>query len=198
MYWGGRGVAQNCSILDMLCWYLLLFIDHAPVHKAQDAVGLLRCQGTRPAHVQLAFQDAQVVSRGLHPKLSVPNLSHCQGLFLPRCRTQHLSLLNFTSFFSAHFSNPSRSLWMAALLVSLPSSPPICCPLQTWWECTPLPPQGHWSRELLAVKFIFTIISKLNNLISLINFSRCISMTLQTTYECSELPRLLWDSNNPM
>lgn len=28
-------------------------------------------------------------------RFSVHNLSHCQGLFLPRCRSQHLSVLNF-------------------------------------------------------------------------------------------------------
>lgn len=182
-YIGGR--EQNCSILDMVCWvagdknfpHLLLFIHHAPVHKVQDSVGRLRCQGTLPAHAQLALhQDAQVLSRELLRRLSVPNLSHCQGLFLPRCRTQHLFLLNFTRFLSAHFSSLSRSTWTAALTLSLSICPPIC-PLQTWWECILLPPQGCWSRELLAVKFIFTIISESCNLVSLINFISCISIT---------------------
>lgn len=42
-------------------------------------------------------------------------LYFCQGFFLPRCRTLHLSSLNFIRLLLAHSSNLARSLWMAAL-----------------------------------------------------------------------------------
>lgn len=42
-----------------------------------------------------------------------------RGYSFPKCRTLHSFLLNFTRFFLAHFSNLSRSLWMAAVPLSL-------------------------------------------------------------------------------
>ena len=45
---------------------------------------------------------------------SAPSLYWCMGLFLPRCRTLHLLLLNFIRFVSAQLSGLSRSRWMAA------------------------------------------------------------------------------------
>jgi len=45
---------------------------------------------------------------------AAPSINQCRGLFLPRYRTLHVSLLNFIRLLSAHFSSLSRSLWMAA------------------------------------------------------------------------------------
>jgi len=44
-----------------------------------------------------------------------PSICSCMGFFLPRCRTWHITFLNFVRFLSAYFSNLSRSLWMAEL-----------------------------------------------------------------------------------
>ena len=43
-----------------------------------------------------------------------PSLYWCVGLFLPRCRTLLLPLLNSIRFLSAQLSSLSRSRWMAA------------------------------------------------------------------------------------
>ena len=45
---------------------------------------------------------------------SIPSLYWCMGLFLPRCRTLHLPLLNLIRFLSAQLSSLSRCHWMAA------------------------------------------------------------------------------------
>lgn len=42
--------------------------------------------------------------------LSAPSIYWCLGLFLPKCRTCHLPLLNFTMFLTKHFSYLLRSL----------------------------------------------------------------------------------------
>ena len=46
------------------------------------------------------------------------------GLFLPRCRTLHLPLLNLIRFLSAQLSSLSRSRWMAEQPASISTTPP--------------------------------------------------------------------------
>jgi len=53
---------------------------------------------------------------------SAPNLYWIMCLFLPRCRTLHLPLLNLISFFSTKLSSLSKSCWMAAQPSSLSHS----------------------------------------------------------------------------
>ena len=45
---------------------------------------------------------------------STPSLYWCMALFLPRCRTLHLPLLNLIRFLFAQLSSLSRSHWTAA------------------------------------------------------------------------------------
>ncbi|XP_068788224.1 uncharacterized protein [Struthio camelus] len=55
---------------------------------------------------------------------STPSLYWCMGLFLPRCRTLHLPLLNFRRVLSAQLSSLSRSLGMAAQSSGVSAPPP--------------------------------------------------------------------------
>ena len=55
---------------------------------------------------------------------STPSLYWCMGLFLPRCRTVHLPLLNLIRFLSAQLSSLSRSRWLAAQPASVSTTPP--------------------------------------------------------------------------
>lgn len=90
----------------------------APVSTAQDTADLPVCQGPLLAPVCLAVhQDPQVLSRRAAPH----NMS-LEGLFLLRCRTLQMPLLNFLEFLLTHYFCVSCFLWMAALLLSA-----ICC-----------------------------------------------------------------------
>lgn len=71
----------------------------------------LNSKGTLLAYVQAAFQ------------LSGPQHVLVLGLFLPWCRTLHITLLNFMRFMPAHFSNLPMSLWMASL-TNISATPP--------------------------------------------------------------------------
>jgi len=55
---------------------------------------------------------------------STPSLYWCIGLFLPRCRTLHLPLLNLIRFLSAQTSSLSRSRCMAAQPSGASTTPP--------------------------------------------------------------------------
>ena len=55
---------------------------------------------------------------------STPSLYWCMGLFLPRCRTLYLPLLNFIRFLCAQLSSLSRSRWMAAQPSGVSTTPP--------------------------------------------------------------------------
>ncbi|KAK4810857.1 hypothetical protein QYF61_008829 [Mycteria americana] len=74
---------------------------HASFDAAQDTVGLLGCERTLLAHVQLFIHQ-------------YPSLYWNRGLPQPRCRTLHLALLNLMRFTQAHFSSLPRSLWMTS------------------------------------------------------------------------------------
>lgn len=43
-----------------------------------------------------------------------PSMYWCRGLFVPRCRTSHFSLLNCMRLLLAHFPSKWRTLWKAA------------------------------------------------------------------------------------
>lgn len=60
-------------------------------------------------------QDPRTFPTELLPSQSVPSLHHRQGLFLSRCRTLHLSLINFIMVLSACSSCLSWCFWVAAL-----------------------------------------------------------------------------------
>ena len=63
---------------------------------------------------------------------STPSLYWCMGLFLPRCRTLHLPLLNFIRFLSAQLSSLSRSHWMAAQAAGVSTTPPSFVSSRFW------------------------------------------------------------------
>lgn len=78
--------------------------------------------GQRQHWITLGFSSPALGQPPAHAALwqvSPPSgslsLYFCQGFFLPRCRTLHLSSLNFIRLLLANSSNLARSLWMAAL-----------------------------------------------------------------------------------
>lgn len=82
---------------------------------ARDTTGHLCFKGTAPAPAQLGVhQDPQILFFWALFWLVTPAMFWCLGLFLPRCRTLHLSLLNSVRFLAAHLSSLLTSLWMAA------------------------------------------------------------------------------------
>lgn len=91
--------------------YFPSFLDHTFVNAAQD-VWFLQCKGTLLPHIQPGVYQ---VSYGVTlQSCSLVSLYSCTGLFLPRCRTQHLSFLNIVRSCSGNFSS-----W---LMFPLPSS----------------------------------------------------------------------------
>lgn len=88
--WGGSMSAENRETL-------LTTSFHATVHRWL----VLTLLSTRSPGSS---------SQSFYP---VPGLHLCQGLFLSRCRTLHLSQMDFIMFLSAHSSCLSRYLWMA-------------------------------------------------------------------------------------
>lgn len=90
---------------------------------AQDAAGLLCCQGALLAHIP--HHSPQALPTDLLPPASPsPSLYLCQQLFLLTSRTSHLSLLNFIRFLWVHPSSPPRYLWMTSLPSRALSGPP--------------------------------------------------------------------------
>ena len=89
-----------------------------------DTISFLCCKDTllAPVHPGVLHVPTSFFTKLLSSWVAT---SWCLGLFFPRCRTLHISLLNFMKFLSAHFSSLSRSLWMAAqlcgVLVTCPS-----------------------------------------------------------------------------
>lgn len=74
------------------------------------------CHGSLVFRAQLTAHHGP---RGLFnraaPRAGSPSLGCCTRLFLPRCATWHLFLLNFSSFLLAHALSLSRSCWTATL-----------------------------------------------------------------------------------
>ncbi|KAK4826403.1 hypothetical protein QYF61_008690 [Mycteria americana] len=83
---------------------------HTSFDAAQDTVGLLGCEYTLPAHVQLFIHPYPKAT--LKPFIPQPVL--IPGVVLTHGRTLHMALLNLMRFTWAHFSSLSRSLWMAS------------------------------------------------------------------------------------
>lgn len=98
------------------------------------------------AHCWLTFKLSTMTPSFFSTKLlsiqSVPNLSFCIGLCQPRCKALCLPLLNFRRSPTAHFCSPTRSIWVAALPVSV-SSTPLNHP-QTCWEVSLFHHPGHY------------------------------------------------------
>lgn len=70
---------------------------------------------------------------------SVPSLC---GFLFTRCRTLHLSLLNFIGFLSARCSSLCR-LKSGTILQHIDCSS-FLCHLWTWWDHTVPPSPDHW------------------------------------------------------
>ncbi|KAK4818676.1 hypothetical protein QYF61_017421 [Mycteria americana] len=104
--------------LDLLQQLHVLLVLRAPELDAvlQGTVGLLGCERTLSAHIQLSVhQYTKSFSAGLLLITSSPSL----------CRTLHLALLNLMRFTQAHFSSLSRSLWMTSRPSGM-STAPLC------------------------------------------------------------------------
>ena len=84
---------------------------HTSLDAAEDTVGLLGCEHTLVAHVQLfihQYPQVFLIRAALNPFIRQPLLI---GLPRPMCRTLRMALLNMR-FTWAHISSLSRSLWM--------------------------------------------------------------------------------------
>ena len=86
--------------------------DTVLLHTAQDTISHVSHKATLLAHVSAPV--TQDCSAKPLCSWAPPSRYWCWGLFLPRCRTLHLSLLNFVKFLSVHFSSLLRSFWLAA------------------------------------------------------------------------------------
>lgn len=71
------------------------------------------CTVLAPARLGV-HQDPQVLFFWAVFWLVTPRMFWCLGLFLPKSRTLHLSLLNSVRLLASHFSSLLTSLWMAA------------------------------------------------------------------------------------
>lgn len=101
-----RGIIACLDVLALLLlilsWMLLAFLS-ARAH-------------CRPKFSLLSTKTPMSFPAELLYSQCISSLYHCNEFFLPRCRTWHLSLLNFMKFLLAYSSSLSRSLWMLALL----------------------------------------------------------------------------------
>ncbi|KAK4814241.1 LOW QUALITY PROTEIN: hypothetical protein QYF61_012737 [Mycteria americana] len=100
--------------VDSLQQLHVLLVLRAPDIVLQDTVGLLGCEHTLLAHVQLfVHQYPQVLFHRATLDHIIP-----QPVLKPRIAptqvTLHLALLNLMRFTQAHFSSLSRSLWMTS------------------------------------------------------------------------------------
>ena len=87
---------------------------------------------------------------------SAPSLYWCMRLFLPRCRTLHLPLLDFIRFLTAHLFSPSRSCWMAARPSSVSVTPPSFVSSANCWRYTLSLHPAHWWRSWTRVGWVLT------------------------------------------
>ena len=72
----------------------------------------------------LSTRTPRSFSAELLSSRSSPNLYCCTQLFLPRCKTPHLLLLNLIRFLPAQLSSLSRFCWMATQPSSVSSTHP--------------------------------------------------------------------------
>ncbi|KAK4824005.1 hypothetical protein QYF61_009219 [Mycteria americana] len=85
---------------------------HAAFDAAQDTVGLVGCERTLLAHVQLFIhQYPQVLLHRAALNPFIPQPVWIPGAALTQVHLAFLKLMRFTQ---AHFSSLSRSLWMAS------------------------------------------------------------------------------------
>ncbi|XP_048796179.1 uncharacterized protein LOC125691181 isoform X2 [Lagopus muta] len=97
---------------------------HALCNAAQDAIGPLGHKGTLLAHGNLSStRTPRSLSAELPSSTSSPILYCCMPLFLPRCKTLHLLLLNLIRFSFAQLSAcPALAEWQHGLQPILPTS----------------------------------------------------------------------------
>ena len=153
--------ARSSDVRTALCEgseVLLGFYKLPQPNAAQEAIGLLCHKGTLVARDQLGVhQDYQVLFCQAAFQPARPSLFWCLRLFLPRGRTWHFPVLNFTMSLLAHFSSLSRSFWAtsqpAGLSVTLahPYRPPDTL---AWFP-------AHWDGQSWVLKRQF---SKFNQL----------------------------------
>lgn len=93
-------------------------------NAAQDAVGVLCCKCTQQDHVHVAHvqglprlgscpRTANAFSADLIPD-DQPSSHTGAWVILPQVQDLLVHFVIFTRILSAHFSNPRRSIWMAA------------------------------------------------------------------------------------
>ena len=128
LYWGAQNQTQYSKHVSpvlsreegtpaLACWSCF-------PNAAQDIVGCLYCKGTLPVRVQLVLHYTYVLPAKLLFGWSDSSMCWCMGLFLPRCRTLHLHLLNCMRFLLAPFSRLSTPFCMAAQQPDISTTPP--------------------------------------------------------------------------
>lgn len=103
---------------------------------AQDAVGLLACKHTLPAHIQArciyrfpGFLFTTIPGTFFSGLLSIPSFLSTrwyQRVPWPSCRTLYLAWLNFMKFQWVYLSSLTASFWMTPLLSSISTTTLSC------------------------------------------------------------------------
>ena len=88
------------------------------------------------------------LSTGLLSSRSAPSLYWCMGLFLPRCRTLHLPLLNFIRFLCAQLSSLYRSHWMPAQPSGVPATLPSFMSPANLLRLHSVPSSRSWMKKM--------------------------------------------------
>ena len=170
------------------CWiegsdHIPWSVGNIPADAAQNSISFLCHNSALLADVQAWCPPGpQVFFAKLLSNWAAPTTYWFLGLFLPRCRTLHLPLLNCMTFQWAHFSSLSGSLWMAAqpsVISAIPpsfvSSAPSCSTLMKTWNRT-WPSTDPWGTLLVTDLEL--------------DFVPALSACLWGSYRTSCLPRL--------
>ena len=135
-------------VLDLESWSLFSFSTRPfpwcpgafQLGQAQ-AITLLQlcCQGSMPSLSSSRTPRAcRAAPQGVSPRPMT-----IRWLVCSRCRTLHLSFLNFTRFLLAPFTSLPWSLWMSSLLSSISAGPSVV--LSAYLMRVHIsPPPGHW------------------------------------------------------
>lgn len=138
--------AVQCS-LDMLITLL---------NVIQDVLGLLCCKDISGPYLTswtpLSSGHLQPSSFPIGDSFqsvgSQPVLVH--GLFLPKCRTLFLHLLNYMRFLLTHCFSLLKSLWQQHALLAYQPLPGLYG-LQTYWGCTLSCHLGWWVLNIISL-----------------------------------------------
>lgn len=143
LYYGDQ---TGCGIMAMVSQSRTTV--RASVSIAQNTLGPSLLPGLTPGSCSALCPAGSTFSAEQLPSQAGLSQCHCQQLFLHRCMTWHLSLLNYIWFPLSHSSSLSRDAWVAALplRVSLgaPQTVVLCQPDQSVLQCPlPTPLLGH-------------------------------------------------------